>query len=448
MTSLYRLLADARPAALPRALAEQLDRDPVRIYEHVRNTIAFEPYYGVRKGADQTLAESAGSDADQAALLVALLRESGIHARFVQGVAEMPATQVANWVGVDVATGESLEAVPDILASGGIPTTAVRANGQLVKLRFDHVWAEAHVPAEAYRGVDEQIGGRAWLPLDPSVKETRFIRPTIDLVGDVGPTVDAWVDQLQAQTRAVDDHSAIPPSPTAATDGLQRITEALDESGVDDETTLGDVFGGRELRTTAVTYLPASTPFRSLGVSGEHRAIPSSLHSSVQIAISGADPLAAPALDPDSPNDAGFSFRASTAELANKRITIAYVPASQQDAEIIDAYHGLLNAPTYAASLIPVLRVDGRVVARGHRAVSTGYTQNLALTYRMPGFASDRVENPLAVGSLSALALDLGFSTGKRLAEKAERWKTIAPGIEAGNLLTDRHLGEAFSLLG
>src|SRR5207302_9631622 len=105
------------------ALAQQLNGDPVKIYEYVRNNIRYEPYWGIRKGADQTLAEKSGSDADQAALLIALLRDSGINARFVQGTAELPAAKAANWLGVDPSAGQRADSAPDILASGGIPTT-------------------------------------------------------------------------------------------------------------------------------------------------------------------------------------------------------------------------------------------------------------------------------------------------------------------------------------
>ena len=59
------------------ALAEGLRFDPVLIYEFVRNHVDFVPYYGCKKGAHLTLLEMSGNDADQSALLVALLRASG-----------------------------------------------------------------------------------------------------------------------------------------------------------------------------------------------------------------------------------------------------------------------------------------------------------------------------------------------------------------------------------
>ncbi len=65
------------------ALAEELGKNPVRIYEYVKNTIMYQPYWGALKGAAVTLAQKSGNDADQASLLIALLRASGYPARFL-----------------------------------------------------------------------------------------------------------------------------------------------------------------------------------------------------------------------------------------------------------------------------------------------------------------------------------------------------------------------------
>lgn len=438
----------ATPAV--RALAHELDRDPVKIYRHVRNTIRFEPYYGIRKGAEQTLVERAGSDADQAALLIALLRASGIHARFVQGVAELPAATAANWVGVDVSRGERLDAAPEILWAGGIPTTQIRTNGELTKVRFEHIWAEAYVPEDAYRGVGEGQGAKTWLPLDPSMKQTRFGAPRADLHERLGPLARSWSEGVIDASRITDGAAVIaPPSVDAVAATQELVADVKDEidEAAGEGATVGDLVGRRDLVKASLPYLPSTTPFRTLSVSGEFRAVPRALHASVTLGVSGADPLSVPNPDPEGGED-GFTFSAPTLALVDKRVTVTYVPASSADAEIIDAYHGLLNAPSYAAALIPVLRVDGRVVARGNRAVSTGYTQNFRVTYRMPGFAPDAVENPIYVGGVTSFVLDVGFASGKRLRDRADAWRSGSRDVTEENVLTDAVSGEAMSMLG
>jgi hypothetical protein len=178
------------------------------------------------------------------------------------------------------------------------------------------------------------------------------------------------------------------------------------------------------------------------------RGIPSRLTSSVSVAVTGSDPLSIPAPDLEGAAGVGFAYTASTINLADKRITLGYVPASVDDADVIDAYHGLLNGPSYAASLTPVLRVGGQVVARGDGGVSTGYTQKLRITYRSPGFATKVVENPLAVGSLSALTLDLGEVDVSRLASRGSHLNQEVQAAPDQPVLTDGRIGELFSQLG
>lgn len=59
------------------ALARGLQYDPLNIFHFVKNRVAYECYYGSKKGAHLTLMEMGGNDYDQSSLLVALLRASG-----------------------------------------------------------------------------------------------------------------------------------------------------------------------------------------------------------------------------------------------------------------------------------------------------------------------------------------------------------------------------------
>ncbi len=67
------------------ALAHSLEFSPVRIFEWVYNNIEFEDYELSRKGAYATFLTRRGNEWDQCSLLVALLRLSGVPARYVAG---------------------------------------------------------------------------------------------------------------------------------------------------------------------------------------------------------------------------------------------------------------------------------------------------------------------------------------------------------------------------
>jgi hypothetical protein len=60
-----------------RELARGLDHDWMKCYRFVRDNIDFAPYKGILRGPERTLTDREGNDADQAFLLLALLRASG-----------------------------------------------------------------------------------------------------------------------------------------------------------------------------------------------------------------------------------------------------------------------------------------------------------------------------------------------------------------------------------
>ncbi|MFY9487169.1 MAG: transglutaminase domain-containing protein [Solirubrobacterales bacterium] len=462
---------DAEPSSLPREpesadleetdetkispaieqLAAELDHDAVRIYEFVRNRIEFEPYYGIRKGADQTLAEEAGSDADQASLLVALLRESGIPSRFVKGVVELPAAKAANWLGVDVSSGEELNAVPEILWSGGISTTPVRANGQLTKVRFAHYWVEASVPVDAYRGVDEAVGGKRWLALDPSIVERELTPPVRLGSGTNEVLLAAWLQNLaEGSSRSDAASSVLPTSSTmdAPTEALMEgaydeLAEAID----DDEIQPSEVIGDSSIRQTSAGLLPVSTVGRLVRTDAEYRDVPLSDSARIRIAVSGSTTAS---LNPpvESDLEGGFESTFTTVELANKRVTIRYAPASASDAEIIDSFGGVFNMPSYAGSMVPSLVVDGRVVAKGESPAQAGFTQGVTVDYWSPGFARASDANLLVVGSVNSFVYDFGASSPTQLEERAEALRSVAPTISQSNVMNEDAVGEAMAQIG
>ena len=100
------------------ALAEELGKNPVRIYEYVKNTTMYQPYWGALKGAAETLAQKSGNDADQASLLIALLRASGYPARYGRALVTVDIERAKQWLGVEDDT-----CVDWMLATAGVPGT-------------------------------------------------------------------------------------------------------------------------------------------------------------------------------------------------------------------------------------------------------------------------------------------------------------------------------------
>jgi hypothetical protein len=153
----------------PRYFAAALGHDPARIFEFVRDHIAFEPYRGCLRGPRGTLMAMAGNAVDRAALLGSLLSSSGQQIRYAHGkLTEAVAQDLVASLWAQRASGgeaDSVDPSPELKADigqfiGGIGRDAsflTRSLGKagliakgparltrdsLVKEAQDHYWIE------------------------------------------------------------------------------------------------------------------------------------------------------------------------------------------------------------------------------------------------------------------------------------------------------------------
>ena len=146
------------PGARLRSLARALENDPDRIYEFVRNGIAFEPIFGLHKGGEGAWLDRSGGAFDQAQLLSELLETAGYPTRFVLGEVALPASLAASALRTTTAAQACAT-----LAAGGTPAIVNGVSdcglvgGELLSLRMLHVWVEVTIDGQPY-------------VLDPSLK--------------------------------------------------------------------------------------------------------------------------------------------------------------------------------------------------------------------------------------------------------------------------------------
>lgn len=77
-------------------LADELGHNPARIYNWVRDHIEYVPVRGSIQGGNYCLSTRKCNAWDTSSLLIALLRASGIPARYVIGVVDIPYDQVSS----------------------------------------------------------------------------------------------------------------------------------------------------------------------------------------------------------------------------------------------------------------------------------------------------------------------------------------------------------------
>jgi RHS repeat-associated protein len=216
------------------ALAESLTFSPARIYEYVTNRIAFEIYYGSLKGATGTLSSGAGNATDHASLLIALLRASGVPARYVKGTVQfVNDSRALRWLGAKDYPGARA-----MLSQGAVPVT----NEAGARLTFTHVWVEACVPYKNYRGIGGDTAGHRWIPLDASFKintyqagisgiatSVPFDYPTFLAVRSDDLPEERYAQQVETYVKTLDPNNTVADVPYTGS-AVPRLVDVLPSS--------------------------------------------------------------------------------------------------------------------------------------------------------------------------------------------------------------------------
>ncbi|MGM7703482.1 polymorphic toxin-type HINT domain-containing protein [Pseudalkalibacillus sp. Hm43] len=416
-----------------RETADSLD-SALEIYEFVRNNVKFEPYYGSRKGATGTLQQLSGNDVDQASMLISLLRYKEIPARYVSGTVEVPMEKVTSWVGV-----ENPKHAVETLASLGIPMATVIDQGKITAVRMEHTWVEAYVPYEDYRGAGDRTGEKVWVPLDPSFKQNMY-QEGINVEEITGLDKDALLDITQnsgeesgdLNTVTNVDMNAIQTQINGATEKLE---DYIKENGLE-EASMEEVIGGWEIKEEKLGILPLTLPYKTIAIQDEYSAVSSDMSESVKFSIGGANPFGF-----NFPGEYDFSYEARAADLYGKRITLSWVPATEEDEQIIAEYGGIFNTPVYMIKVTPVLKMDGKDVATG-KPVGMAYTQEFVMEFKAPGMVSEKVKNPVKAGAFYAVGLNYGKIAASELEQVEANLEQLKENVTAETMYTDEAIGE------
>ncbi len=395
-----------------KAKAQELGYNPVKIYNWIRNNIDYQPYYGSFKGAAQTLAEGAGNDFDQASLLIALLRASNIYSKYAYGTVEIPIERVMNWVGGVT----DPKAAGMILSTMGIPATLMKTSGGVYKVvQLEHVWVEAWIDYFPSWGARHKQGGEdTWISLDPSFKQYAY-KQGMDMYALMGFNADDFLMSYITNTRDI----------TAYQDYGKRLVDFIDANLPD--ATIEQVFGDSDIKSTRTIvkqefpYLLGTLPYKTIVKAAQFSQVPSSKDYTITIQIEGNAPDGTP----------GLNYSGSLNYLADKRVTVAYEPATIADEVLVAQYDGnMLDVPPYLLTVKPILKISGTTVATG-AFIGLGQDQNIVIGFAGPDGDTDRIQNIITAGNYSAIILqsqDTPADTpSKNMATLIENSKKVYP---------------------
>jgi RHS repeat-associated protein len=350
-----------------RARAAALSRDPIAIFEFVQNNVSSEFYYGAMKDASETLRQLSGNDTDHASLLVALLRASDVPSRYVRGVIRLTGAQAIAWTGAG-----STRRAAEIFTRAGIPFRPILQGGSIGAFEIEHTWVEAYVPYSNYRGVRLGTIGRAWIPLDPSFK-TVDVTPGEDVLAAMGFNAGTVVTNYlsQTQSRAPMDFYR------------EAIIAYLTQTG--SPLTFEQALATRSTRASQAGLLPSTLPYSVVSIHGESPELPDVQRHRVRFVAGGE-------------GGPSFDVTVTAAELAGRRLTLSYIPATVDDQAVVHAFLGLDNTPAYLVKLRPVLKIGGIVKAAGSTPVQMGGIHTFTVEIRTPRGALPVVNSVLAGG--------------------------------------------------
>jgi len=441
-----------------RAKALELGNSPVRIYEWVRNNVEFVPTWGSIQGAQMTMLTRQGNAFDTASLLIALLRAAGINARYVTGTVELPIEKVMNWAGGFTDPQAALE----FMASGGVPVKVGISGGKITKALFEHVWVEAFIDYIPSRGAKHVQGqGDTWIRLDPSFKQYSFTNG-IDIKTAVPFDAQGFLDQIKAGATINETAGYITGINSLLTQQTMQDYQVRVQSYIQQNlpnATVGDVLGKKEIIKQEFPYLLGTLPYRTAVKGSTFATIPDTLRHKLSFSVEN-EATSTGFIDPEAPApvDNSLTFSKSLAELAGKKITLSYSPATPQDEAVINSYLPKPHAdgtpiqpselpsqlPAYLINVKPELRIDGQVVATG-APVGLGGTNIFTMTFNDPAYGSEQITNYIDAGVYQAIGLNLGRISQEQmttLKAKLETTKTKLQNQEFSGMTKDDLVGD------
>ncbi len=390
-----------------KAKVQELNYDPVQIYNWVYNNIKFIPSYGSLQGASQAFDLKAGNATDTSSILISMLRYAGVEARYKIGTVELDVDKARNWVGgVDYA-----DSVQVLLGQGGIPNALMIYEGETKGIKLEHTWVEAYI-------------NDTWVSLDPSFKQYEF-KEGVDLQNAVPFDGSDLASQIEGSMTSNEEEGWVQGIDQSAIEqamvGYQQSLETfINENHAD--ATVADILGGQAIIQTVDTNLPSSLPYQQVVTDTSLSKLPESMRHKFKYELKYTS----------------LKLEDYTANLAGKALAVSFKPATEADEQILLDYlpenieseadipsslpYGLFN-------VIAEFTVDEQVVSISG-SVPLGYEMKNELGFYSPRFGWETTSNPIIAADFQAVAMDLQGVSQSQLSELQERLKATHDKIE------------------
>lgn len=159
----------------------------------------------------------------------------------------------------------------------------------------------------------------------------------------------------------------------------------------------------------------------------------------VSFAVYGSDPYGL-----NFSGNKGFNIQYKSVELYIKKVTLSYEPATKADEDIIKRYGDVFSVPAYLVKMVPVLKIDGNVVARGNE-IGLGYRQQFEIGIKSTGQEKEIINNDVIAGSFYNVGFDYQIVAEDELQTIANKLRDSEYTKE--NVYTDEKMGEILNFV-
>jgi hypothetical protein len=395
-----------------RAKAAELKNFPVLMFNWIYNNIQLVPSYGSIQGADMCLQTKQCNETDIASLTIAMFRAAGWPARYEFVTAELDINRFMENMGGFT----DPQAAITFAATGGIPVRPVISGGKITAVQFERVYATALLPEGFYIGAGSLMrkgwSTPIWMPIDVSLKHY-ISTPGIDINAAVPFDAQSFANQIQS-TATINEAEGYVTNVNSTLiqqtmqDYQARVQDYISQNAP--TATVGDILGKREIKPINFPMLPPTGWTKPVSVRIRSHILPDSMLSSISFNIP----------DPSGATN-GLSYTTSLPQIAGKKITLSFSPATATDQAVIESYLPKQHAdgspvqlselptsfPAYLINLRPELRIDGQVVATG-TPNTMGQELPFTISLSEPGIGPSQINNIVLAGEYYGIGIDTG----------------------------------------
>ena len=144
--------------------------------------------------------------------------------------------------------------------------------------------------------------------------------------------------------------------------------------------------------------------------------------------------------DPDTMETA-LSYAINIAEVAGKRVTLSYVPATTTDEQVVNNYGGIFNVPAYLVNVKPQIKIEGIVAVSGS-ALGLGTEQAFNMQFVGPTYGTENVINAVTAGAYYGLGINPSKITKELLEQRRSKIAATQNWTNSDTIYSDDYIGE------